>query len=88
MLTVSFTQEEALQFGGEANAPYDANYHQAGDTVDNLDLDAFLLNTRSIANSIALYATDLSSIPPRAAGVPIKRSLDGNWPHGPRAQDG
>lgn len=51
------TEEEALAFGGTADVAYDENYHQAGDTIDNLNSEAFLLNTQSIANSIALYAT-------------------------------
>jgi len=51
------TEEEAEAYGGTAGVAYDENYHGPGDTVDNLDHDAFLLNTQSIANSIALYAT-------------------------------
>lgn len=60
------TEEEAVAFGGTAGVAYDENYHQAGDTFDNLAHDAFLLNTQSIANSIALYATGggLDRIPP------------------------
>ena len=57
------TPEEVEMFGGTADVAYDENYHQAGDIVDNLNLEAFLLNTRSIANSVALYATSLESIP-------------------------
>ncbi|KIW68735.1 hypothetical protein PV04_04659 [Phialophora macrospora] len=68
------TAEEAALFGGTADVPYDVNYHQAGDTIANLAWDAFLLNTKSIANSVALYATDLSSIPPvNSTTVPTKR---------------
>lgn len=58
------TEGEVLAFGGTAGVAYDENYHQAGDTIDNLALDAFLLNSQSIANSVALYATSLDSIPP------------------------
>ena len=86
------TEEEALQFGGTAGIAYDPNYHQAGDTPDNLELDAFLLNTRSAANSVALYATDLSSIPVRggpavASRVAVDKSGDGLWPHGAQAAE-
>ena len=68
------TAEEVEQFGGTADVPYDSNYHQAGDTIANLAWDAFLLNTKSIANSIALYSTDLSKIPPVTTTTPAKRA--------------
>ncbi|KAJ9617084.1 Leucyl aminopeptidase yscIV [Cladophialophora chaetospira] len=68
------TAEEVEQFGGTADEPYDSNYHQAGDTIANLAWDAFLLNTKAIANSIALYATDLSKIPPVTSTTPAKRA--------------
>src|ERR1700742_1305575 len=58
------TAGEVKQLGGTADVAYDENYHQAGDTINNLAWDAFLLNTKAIANSVALYATDLSKIPP------------------------
>ncbi|ORY57493.1 uncharacterized protein BCR38DRAFT_469045 [Pseudomassariella vexata] len=58
------TEEEAAQFGGEAGVAYDVNYHQAGDTMDNLAHDAYLLNTQSIANSVAKYALSFDSLPP------------------------
>lgn len=51
------TEAQALAFGGSAGTAYDENYHQAGDTIDNLAHDAFLLNTQSIANSVALHST-------------------------------
>ena len=66
------TAEDVLLVGGVEGEAYDPNYHAAGDTVDNLNLDAFLLNTRSIADSVAFYATTLETIPLRATG-PAKR---------------
>jgi Zn-dependent M28 family amino/carboxypeptidase len=57
------TEEEAQLFGGEAGQPLDACYHQACDTIDNLAEDAFLLNTQSIANSVAKYALSFEGIP-------------------------
>ncbi|KAL2160731.1 hypothetical protein VTH06DRAFT_928 [Thermothelomyces fergusii] len=50
------TEEEARLFGGQAGVAYDVNYHQPGDTVDNLALDAFLLNTQAIADAVATYS--------------------------------
>jgi Zn-dependent M28 family amino/carboxypeptidase len=69
------TPEEFQLFGGEAGAPLDANYHQAGDTIDNLALDAYLLNTQSIANSVAKYALSFDGIP-ASNGTKRKRSSE------------
>ncbi|KAF4120920.1 Zn-dependent amino- or carboxypeptidase, M28 family [Geosmithia morbida] len=58
------TSKEAELFGGEAGVAYDVNYHAVGDTIDNLNLEAFLLNTKSIANSVAKYATSFDGLAP------------------------
>ncbi|KAF2994741.1 Leucyl aminopeptidase yscIV [Neopestalotiopsis sp. 37M] len=57
------TAEQAFLFGGEAGVAYDVNYHQAGDTIDNLAQDAYLLNTKGIADAVAKYATSFDSLP-------------------------
>jgi Zn-dependent M28 family amino/carboxypeptidase len=57
------TAEEAKKFGGEAGVAYDINYHKAGDTIDNLNKEAFLVNTQAIANSVAKYAKSFKGIP-------------------------
>jgi Zn-dependent M28 family amino/carboxypeptidase len=57
------TEQEAVMFGGEAGKPLDACYHQACDNIDNLAQDAYLLNTQSIANSVAKYALSFEGIP-------------------------
>lgn len=57
------TDQEAELFGGEAGVSYDVNYHQAGDDITNLAHDAYLLNTKSIANSVAKYAVSFDSLP-------------------------
>ncbi|KAF2473622.1 Zn-dependent exopeptidase [Lindgomyces ingoldianus] len=57
------TAEEAALFGGEAGVAYDVNYHQAGDNFANLNHEAYLLNTQSIANSVAKYALSFEGIP-------------------------
>lgn len=67
------TEEEAAAFGGEAGVAYDINYHQAGDTVDNLALDAFLWNTQAIADAVARYATDFGDIPKPNTTVAAKK---------------
>ncbi|WP_330330437.1 M28 family metallopeptidase [Streptomyces sp. NBC_00536] len=56
------TPEQAKRYGGTAGAPYDPNYHGAGDTLKNLDLKAFDTNLDVIAHAVGTYAQDLSSI--------------------------
>ncbi|KAF2016547.1 Zn-dependent exopeptidase [Aaosphaeria arxii CBS 175.79] len=60
------TEEEAELFGGVAGEPLDKYYHDAGDDVNNLALDAFVLHTQAIAASVAKYATSFDSLPPKA----------------------
>jgi len=57
------TEEEAKLFNGQAGVSYDVNYHGAGDTIDNLAKDAFLLNTKALAHSVAKYANSFDSLP-------------------------
>ncbi|KAJ0124346.1 leupeptin-inactivating enzyme 1 [Diaporthe amygdali] len=63
------TEAEAELYGGTAGVAFDENYHKVGDTVDNLNLEAFLINSRAIAHSVATYATSFDSLPPRTARV-------------------
>ncbi|MET3983826.1 M28 family metallopeptidase [Streptomyces sp. PvR034] len=56
------TAEQAKRYGGTAGAPYDPNYHGAGDTLKNLDLKVFDTNLDVIAYAVGTYAQDLSSI--------------------------
>ncbi|KAF4555908.1 Peptidase family M28-like protein 3 [Elsinoe fawcettii] len=68
------TAEEAVLYGGEAGVAYDVNYHLVGDTVDNLNLEAFLVNTRAIADAVAKYAVSFDSLPPRGnTTAPVKK---------------
>ncbi|OJD29048.1 aminopeptidase y [Diplodia corticola] len=60
------TEEEAALYGGTAGVAYDANYHRVGDTVDNLNLEAFLINTRAIAHAVATYAESFDTLPARS----------------------
>lgn len=69
------TPEEAQLFGGEAGKPLDGCYHQKCDDINNLAEDAYLLNTQSIANSVAKYALSWEGIP-RANGTLRKRSAE------------
>jgi Zn-dependent M28 family amino/carboxypeptidase len=68
------TQEEYEMFGGGAGVPYDVNYHENGDTVNNLNLEAWIEFTRAIAHMTAKYALSWESVPPRNATKARKRS--------------
>ncbi|TGZ81867.1 Zn-dependent exopeptidase [Ascodesmis nigricans] len=66
------TKEEAKLFGGEAGVSYDVNYHEAGDTLANCNVGAWIQNTKAIAHTVAVYARSLAGIP-RGAGVLRRR---------------
>ncbi|MCA2226155.1 M28 family peptidase [Nonomuraea aurantiaca] len=61
------TAAEAALFGGTAGVPNDACYHQACDTIANIDATALDVDADAIADSAARYAFNLRSIPPRVA---------------------
>jgi Zn-dependent M28 family amino/carboxypeptidase len=69
------TADEAALFGGQVGVALDANYHQAGDDITNLNKEAFLLNTQSIANSVALYSQSFEGIL-RSNGTVRKRDAE------------
>ena len=52
--------------GGEAGVATDVNYYQAGDTVANLNLTAFKVNTKAIAAAVAMYAKSFKLLPPKS----------------------
>ncbi|MBO8196486.1 M28 family peptidase [Streptomyces oryzae] len=57
------TAEEQKLWGGTAGAAYDGCYHQACDTLKNIDARAFDLNVKAIANAVGHYAWDTSGLP-------------------------
>ncbi|GAA4226737.1 aminopeptidase Y [Streptosporangium album] len=50
------TAEEAARFGGEAGVAYDKCYHQACDTIANVNDKALAINTGAIATAAFVYA--------------------------------
>lgn len=65
---VKKSPDEAKLWGGAADEPFDPNYHQKGDTIDNIDRDELAVNGRGVPYSVGLYAQDLSG----RNGVPIR----------------
>lgn len=59
------TPEEAEKFGGIAGQAYDPCYHQLCDDVTNLNLEAWMLNTKLVAHAVATYGKSLDDFPPR-----------------------
>ncbi|RAL60629.1 hypothetical protein DID88_009947 [Monilinia fructigena] len=59
------TAEEAEMFGGKAGDWFDPCYHQLCDDIGNLALDAWLINTKLIAHSVATFAISFEGFPKR-----------------------
>ncbi|MGN0064881.1 MAG: M28 family metallopeptidase [Nocardioides sp.] len=51
------TAEQAAKWGGTAGAWYDACYHAACDTIDNLSHEALAINAKAIASTMFAYLT-------------------------------
>ncbi|MEV6978763.1 M28 family metallopeptidase [Kitasatospora sp. NPDC093806] len=75
---------QAARYGGTAGQAFDPCYHKACDDLNNLDLSAFDLNIDVIADSVGLYAWDLSSL---HAPVPPQHT-DGQAGSGGGLQEG
>ncbi|KRD43577.1 peptidase M28 [Cellulomonas sp. Root930] len=58
----SKTAAEVALFGGTVGIPYDPNYHQAGDTLSNVNRDALGIMTKAIAASTHSLAWDTEAI--------------------------
>jgi Zn-dependent M28 family amino/carboxypeptidase len=62
------TPEQAKLWGGEADKPFDQNYHSADDTIKNVDRAALDITVPGVAYAVGLYAQDQSG----RFGVPIR----------------
>lgn len=58
----SKTEDEVTQFGGERGRPYDSNYHQPSDLLENADLTALAINGKAIAYAVGALAADSAPI--------------------------
>jgi len=66
------TEKEAEMFGGKAGDWYDPCYHQLCDDVGNVNVTAWVVNTKLIAHSVATYAQSLEGFPERELEVAAK----------------
>jgi len=67
---VKMTEAQAEKWGGEAGVAYDECYHQACDTLGNVDYDALDVNADAMAATIGMYALsteDVNGVAPDAA---------------------
>jgi Zn-dependent M28 family amino/carboxypeptidase len=62
------TAEQAELWGGEADAPFDPNYHKRGDNIDNIDETALGIQGVGVGYAVGLYAQDQTG----RNGMPIR----------------
>jgi Zn-dependent M28 family amino/carboxypeptidase len=60
--------EQAKLWGGQADKPFDPNYHKASDTLDHIDKGALEIHGGGAAYAVGLYAQDQSG----RNGVPVR----------------
>jgi Zn-dependent M28 family amino/carboxypeptidase len=60
--------EQAKLWGGQADEPFDPNYHKASDTLDHIDKGALEIHGGGVAYAAGLYALDQSG----RNGVPVR----------------
>lgn len=65
------TNEEQELFGGEAGKWYDECYHQHCDDINNVDYEAWLVNSKLIAHSIGTYGLSLDGFPEKKNAASI-----------------
>ncbi|PVH81767.1 Zn-dependent exopeptidase [Cadophora sp. DSE1049] len=56
------TPLEQQLFGGQAGVAYDVNYHAAGDNVKNVNVGAWIQNSKAIAHAVATYGVSFESL--------------------------
>jgi Zn-dependent M28 family amino/carboxypeptidase len=62
------TKEQAELWGGEADKPFDPNYHKKTDTLDHIDRPSMEINGGAVPYAIGLYAQDQRG----RNGVPLR----------------
>ncbi|KAK3209183.1 hypothetical protein GRF29_69g1065106 [Pseudopithomyces chartarum] len=76
------TKKEAEQFGGKAGDWYDPCYHQLCDDLSNVNVTAWVVNTKLIAHSVATYARSLENFPERTESFAVANYADDVSYHG------
>ncbi|MGW4927608.1 M28 family peptidase [Agromyces sp. NPDC004153] len=76
------TAEQQAIWGGVTGESYDQCYHQACDTIDNINMAAFDVNVDAIALAVLAYAYSTESVN-GVVGVPVPGGLTLPAPAGP-----
>lgn len=78
------TPDEAALFGGIAGQAYDPCFHGLCDDITNLNMPAWLFNTKLAAHTVATFALSMDDLPPREP-VEATELRDVQFPfHGPQ----
>jgi Zn-dependent M28 family amino/carboxypeptidase len=62
------TEDQAKLWGGDANQPFDPNYHKPTDTIDHIDRTSLGIQGGGVAFAVGLYAQDQAG----RNGVPVR----------------
>lgn len=62
------TVQQAELWGGQADQPFDPNYHKATDTLEHIDRTSMQIHVGGVAYSVGLYAQDQSG----RNGIPVR----------------
>ena len=81
------TQEQEDIWGGVAGESYDQCYHQACDTIDNVNLKALDVNIDAIALAVLAYSYSTQAVN-GVGGVPVPGGLKLPAPAGPEGTTG
>jgi Zn-dependent M28 family amino/carboxypeptidase len=82
------TAAEAELFGGTAGVAYDVCYHQACDTIANVNVEAIDHNSDAIAHAILTYGMDTRSVNGDGKGRPVGPPLPDGVPSGSGTSEG
>ena len=55
--------DQAGKWGGEADTPFDPNYHSPEDTLANIDRNAYAVTAASVGYGVGIYAQSLDGVP-------------------------
>ncbi len=61
------TPDQAGKWGGEADVPFDPDYHSPQDTLGNIDRDALAVTAASVGYGVGTFAQSLDGVPTGAA---------------------
>ncbi|MDQ2638426.1 MAG: M28 family peptidase, partial [Actinomycetota bacterium] len=62
------SEQQAERWGGQADHPFDPNYHKASDTLEHISRTALEINGKGVAYAVGIYAQDQRG----RNGIPIR----------------